>query len=161
MATIDELENAGELVRILVRLDPPDVSRRRLFALPAVTTWLGQTLPSVTQHNPDDISPRDQVFVLIKMFLSGEAMEEGGQFRLMQPVEDDVYELKSSDIRIFGWFYRPAVFVATSVDTMERVHTIQGLSSGHRNSVKYVRQNIDLDPPTHIEGASVSYVFSV
>ncbi len=129
--------------------------------MPAVTTWLAETLPNVTQYHADDISPRAQVFALLKMFLSGEAMEEGDQFRLMQPVEDDVYELKSSDIRIFGWFYRPAVFVATSVDSMERVHTIAGLSSGHRNSVKHVRQNIELDPPAYIEGASVSHVFSV
>ena len=161
MATIEELERAGALVKISVRLDPPGVPRRSLFAVPAVIKWLAETLPNVTQFHSDDISPRDQVFALLKMFLSGEAMDEGDQFRLMQPIEDDVYELKSSDIRIFGWFYRPAVFIATAVDTMERVHTIQGLSSGYRNSVKYARQSIELDPPAYIEGASVNHVFSV
>ncbi|MNT60222.1 hypothetical protein D3C72_1977880 [compost metagenome] len=102
-----------------------------------------------------------QARALFKMFISGEALAEETEFRLMRPLESDIYELKSADLRFFGWFYRPGIFIAVAADTMERVHTIEGLSSGYRNAVSAARDAIDLDPPKHLEGASVSHVFSV
>jgi hypothetical protein len=95
------------------------------------------------------------------MFISGEALEEGDEFRLMRPIDGDVYELKSIDLRIFGWFYRPGIFIATAIDTMERVHEYTGLSDGYRDEVIRVRGKISLEPPAYREGASIADVFSV
>lgn len=108
-----------------------------------------------------DIAPMQQARALFKMFISGEALEEGLEFRLMQPMERDVYELKSADLRFFGWFYRRGIFIVTAADTMENVHSQEGLSSRHRDGVIAERNVLDLDPPKYIEGARIADVFSV
>ncbi|WP_426239925.1 hypothetical protein [Pararhizobium sp. DWP1-1-3] len=160
MATLDELVASGALIKIRVNLSLPDVERRALCVLPPVRNWILKVLPTLTSFEADDISPLLQARALFKMFISGEALSEGLMFRLMNPMESDIYELKSADLRFFGWFYRPAIFIAVAADTMERVHSVDGLSSGYRNAVSSARDEIDLDPPKYIEGASASHVFS-
>ena len=118
-------------------------------------------LKELVGFEPSDITPLLQARALLKMFISGESLVEGETFRLMMPMEDDVYELKSADLRFFGWFYRPSVFIAVAADSMERVHSVSGLSSAYRSAVSTAREQIDLDPPKYIQGASTDYVFSV
>ncbi|WP_432331003.1 hypothetical protein RMS29_001605 [Agrobacterium rosae] len=161
MATVEELEQLGELIRLQVTLTPPDRDRRSIYFRPQAHRWLNETLPNITSFDPNDISPREQMYALLYMFLTGETLDEGDEFRLMRPIEQDVYELKSVDLRIFGWFYRPAIFIATAVDTMERVHKYEGLSNGYRDEVIRVRGATLLGPPAYLEGASISDVFSV
>lgn len=161
MATLDELEKNGALKRLTVRLTYPDRDRRSLYVLPAVENWILKELKALVAFEPSDISPLEQALGLFKMFISGESLAEGEMFRLMKPLADDVYELKSPDLRFFGWFYRPATFIAVAADTMEKVHSVNGLSTAYCKTVIATRDKIDLDPPTHIQGASVSHVFSV
>lgn len=161
MATLDELEARGTLTKLGVRLTFPDRNRRSLYVLPQVKNWIRNELKDLVSFETSDISPLMQARALFKMFISGESLSEGTEFRLMQPLESDIYELKSADLRFFGWFYRPAIFIAVAADTMERVHSVAGLSSAYRNAVSAARNEIDLDPPKYIEGASVSHVFSV
>ncbi|NKM11479.1 hypothetical protein GFL85_10590 [Rhizobium laguerreae] len=161
MATLDELETRGDLTKVTVRLTFPDVTRRSLYVSPQVRDWIQKDLFELAAFEQSNIAPRMQAFALFKMFISGEALSEGEMFRLMLPLESDIYELKSPDLRFFGWFYRPAVFIAVAADTMERVHTVAGLSSGYVKAVSLARDKMDLDPPKYIEGASVSHVFSV
>lgn len=161
MATISEIVERSELVQIRVQLDTPDRERRTVYAAPVVINWINNSLPNQTQFYESDATPREQMRILLKTFISGEALQEGDEFRLMQPCGDDVYELKSPDIRIFGWFYENGVFIATSIDTMERVHSVTGLSSAYQREVVRFRAVIDLDQPKYQVGASVSDVFSV
>ncbi|MBY3136289.1 hypothetical protein [Rhizobium laguerreae] len=158
MATIDELVANGTLIPMGIRLNYPDVENRKLYAVPAVRDWFEATLPALEQFEPTDISPRLQARGLFRMYQSGERLEEGEEFKLMQPQDNDVYELRTADLRIFGWFYRPAIFIATAADTMENVHSQSGLSSRHRDEVIRVRGTIGLDPPSHIQGASTEHV---
>ncbi|CAN7256948.1 hypothetical protein [Neorhizobium tomejilense] len=161
MATLEELETAGVLKRVRIRIALPDRERRSLWVMPAVENWIRKELKELVAFEPTDISPELQARGLFKMFIAGEALSEGEEFRLMRPMEHDVYELRSADLRFFGWFYRPSVFIAVAADTMERVHTISGLSSGYRNAVSAARASINLDPPKYIEGASIRHVFSI
>lgn len=161
MATLDELEKQGALTKVQIRLASPDRERRTLYVLPHVEKWIRNELKELTPFEPTDISPLMQAFALFKMFISGEALAEGTEFRLMRPLESDVYELKSADLRFFGWFYRPGTFIVVAADTMEQVHLVDGLSSAYRNEVIKTRESIDLDPPKYEQGASISHVFSV
>jgi hypothetical protein len=143
-----------------VKLNYPDVENRKIYAIPAVRDWFDTTLRTLVQLEQTDISPRLQAYALLRMYQSGEKLAEGEEFKLMKPKDNDVYELRTADLRIFGWFYRPSVFIATAADTMENVHSHAGLSSGHRNGVMQVRGSIGLNPPSHIEGASTEHVLS-
>ncbi|TAT82478.1 hypothetical protein [Rhizobium ruizarguesonis] len=159
MATIEQLEEDGVLIKISV-LDDAEVEKREIYVFPAVRSWIHDTLPGLQAFDPDDTPPLHQAWSVFRAFAIGDELEEGDEYRLMQPEENDVYELKSPDTRFYGWFVRPGIFIAVCADSMERVHTYN-LASGYRGEVERARDNIDLDPPKYLAGASKEDVFSV
>jgi hypothetical protein len=44
--------------------------------------------------------------------MAGDPMREGRWFHDLTPKENGVWELKTFDLRIFGWMYRPREFIA-------------------------------------------------
>lgn len=159
MATLDELENKGALFRVRINLRAKEYEERKIYAFPALWDWMTGAMRT-TEPYRDNISLGQQARVLLKNFITGQPFEEGEWFWLMNPQHMDVYELKSADIRIFGWFYRPRIFIGVAGDTLERTHTYN-LHAGYRNSVVHARETIDLDPPAYIKGASITDVFSI
>jgi len=79
----------------------------------------------------------------------------------MKPIENDVYELRTPDLRIYGWFRQPGVFIAVCGDTMEKTHNVDGLASAYRRVVEDHRNKLDLDEPKCQVGAEPKDVFSV
>lgn len=159
MATIAQLVEAGVFVKINV-LDHAEVEKREIYVYPAVRSWIHDTLPGLQAFDADNISPINQAWSVLRSFAIGDELEEGDEYRLMQPEENDIYELKSPDTRFYGWFVRAGIFIAVCADSMERVHTYN-LASGYRGAVERARDEIDLDPPKYLVGASKEHVFSV
>jgi hypothetical protein len=53
---------------------------------------------------------------LFNTFLSGGDVRSFPP-KCLQPVEDGVWELRTHDLRFFGWFWRRGVFVTAEADT--------------------------------------------
>lgn len=157
MATLEELEVRGELFKLVSAKISPQ--RREIWILPDVKHWLTRVLPTLTQFYDDQQStPKEQAWQIIASFLRGEELYEEEDFWLMRPSEADVFELKSPDIRFFGWFARPKCFIIVAADTFENTHN-PPLHNGYRDMVIRVRNAIDLDEPKFVEGAGPSDVF--
>lgn len=161
MATLDELVNAKELHEVIVNPGRGQLRRRSIYLAPSAKQWFDETLAGLDPAEADDFRPIMQVLTLFRTYISGEAMIENEDFKLMLPEENDVYELRTHDVRIYGWFYRPSIFIGVSADTMIQVHTVNGLASGHRNSVVIYRAASTLDPPLFEEGASTDDVLAL
>lgn len=161
MATLEELEEAGTLRKFTVNLGRGELPRREIYLARDAQRFVDETLRGLTAFEADDLSPAEQMVTLIRRYISGEAMEEDDDFKLMIPVDDDVYEFRTPDVRLYGWFYRPSIFIAVSAATMEQIHSINGLASGHRNGVSHCRANVTLDPPKYNQGASADDVLAL
>lgn len=160
MATLENLEKAGVLVGFRPkRLRRSEFEERQLWCFPEVVTWLLDELPKHAAFYEENQPPVLQARALMKSFVLGHEFVEERMFWKMRPYADDVFELKSSDIRLFGWFVRPKVFVVASCDLFERVHAEKGVHATHRDSVIEKRRLLPLDEPKFQIGAKAKDVF--
>lgn len=70
----------------------------------------------------------------------------------MTPLDLGVWELKTTDVRLFGWFHVPKCFIIGNVDTKARYLEMPGLSGGYRDNSAFRRDKLDLDKPKFILG---------
>lgn len=152
MATIGELIERGQLRSVRLNLSRYEFEERRFMASPVCHDWLFNDLKKLEPVHPLDISPRQQVYDLLKRFITGQKLARPRQFRLMRPLDDDVYELKTIDVRIYGWFQKSDVFIASHCDMMENTHSQLGLASAHQMQVVAFREALDLDEPKCLKG---------
>lgn len=157
MATLCELEQSGTISRLTMRKVSPQ--RREIWLFAEVRDWIGNELPSlVSFYNDEQSTPIQQAYTLLSSFLRGEELHETEDFWRMRPIEADVFELKSPDVRFFGWFVKPKIFLIAKADTFENTHQ-HALHAGYRNMVVHMRNILDLDEPKVVVGAEPQHVF--
>lgn len=159
MATLIELARQGLLLKLSLKLDRYEFEHREMWLTVNVRDWFADELPVLTPYREGDIHPAQQIRAMLRDFLTGEEFDEGRMFRRMQPYERDVFELKTPDVRIFGWFYKPRVFIASHVCTMEKAHAAPGIHNYFRDETVKARDAIELDPPKWVYGAEARDVF--
>jgi hypothetical protein len=73
--------------------------------------------------------------------------------------DEGVWELKTADVRLFGWFHQFDCFVGVVIDLKYRVQEYK-LYSGYMGEVIRFRDNLDLDEPKFIPGGEPVNVVS-
>ncbi|TPJ34283.1 hypothetical protein [Mesorhizobium sp. B2-6-5] len=111
------------------------------------------------QIDPAMTAPVKQVFGLLQTFITGKPLVHGRQFHILHPEKQDVWELKTVDVRIFGWFHERNRFVAVRGASMEQCKN-DGYAE-FRNEVVAYRAALDLDEPKFKQGAKIDDVISV
>ncbi|MBI2720372.1 MAG: hypothetical protein HY245_02890 [Rhizobiales bacterium] len=106
-----------------------------------------------------ELSPAEQLDVLLAIFASGQVLTYGWDFKPMMPVGDAVWALKTADVRIFGWFLRRDCFVGVVGDFAYRVKG-RDLYRGYKGEVVRFRNSLDLDEPKFIGGDDPNVVVS-
>ena len=154
MTTAQQLEAEGTLVRIEIELDPDEVPQRLIYALPRVIVWLDKVLPAIETDGyiPGANHPSEQADSMFYDFISGKTVFDMPPHN-MEPANTGVWELRTHDLRFFGFFWRKGVFIATSADTKAQCAKITGLYSGHRDNCSYFQNCLDLDPPKFVPGS--------
>ncbi len=155
MATAQHLADRGILVRIEIELDPDEEPQRVLYALPRVKLWIDEELPEIKSDGyvHGALNPSEQAESLFYDVVSGKSPLDMAP-KCMKPDEDGVWELRTHDLRFFGFFWRKGVFVMTSADTKAKCIKVNGLASGHRNNAIYFRGGLDLDEPKFVPGSN-------
>ena len=107
------------------------------------------------------MSPQEELDDLLFNYISSEGvMRYGRMFKDLVPAVDECWELKTWQLRIFGWFYRKDCFIAVHID---RTINVKGRNGGYRiaiNKTKDVRQRLRLDEPRFV-GGELSNVISI
>jgi hypothetical protein len=161
MATIDELCGRGKLTPIAVNLSRREFAERRMFGTPEFHRWLNVDVKGAKSIDPHELPPRHQAYDFIRTFQLGSPFAIGRAFKRMRPHERDVFEFSTYDLRIFGWFYQRATFIAVCGDFMEHTHSEAGIYDKHRSFVEQLRAEIDLDPPKWIVGGKEDDVLNL
>lgn len=66
----------------------------------------------VTGRVQSAFTPAEQLINRLIQWITGEPMVHDRMFKDMEPQRDGVWELKTADLRIFGWMYKPKKFIA-------------------------------------------------
>lgn len=152
MPTPQTLVEQGLLIKIEVELEDDEQPQRLIYALPRVVDWLQEALPLLATDGyvPGALKPDEQADALFYQFIIGEA-EMQMPPNCLNPTPDAVWELRTHDLRFFGWFWTKGVYIISSIDQARRCKDL-GLYSGYREQAKHDRDKMDLDPPKFISG---------
>jgi len=158
MATILDLSREGGPLRwIDPQLEPHEQEWRRIYGAGRFVEWFEQQLPSLTSDWKVEDSPLEQFDQLLETYCSGATLTFQHRFKCLYPRDKCVWELKTADLRIFGWFPKMDHFIAVVADTAQRVK-LHSLVHGYVGEVERFREKLDLDPPKYLVGEDPNVV---
>ncbi|MBD8665314.1 hypothetical protein IFT59_18905 [Rhizobium sp. CFBP 8752] len=160
MATLDELVANRVLLRERIKLGRKEFDDRKLYVSPEFRLWLRGTVPHLEPFYETNIKPRMQAYELIKSFIIGRPFRGSRLFKRMSPRSDDIYELRTPDLRFFGWFPAVDVFLAVKGDDFETLKLDASLYEKHRLETRAFRNDLDLNDPKYNAGAGEHNVVS-
>jgi len=113
MATLAKLCEEKALLMGKPPLKFGEFEERGFYAFPALITWIRDEVRNrPTGRINSAMTPNEQFVQLLRLWVTGEEIAEGPIFHDMLPKEHGVWEMKTHDLRIFGWLYRPRQFIA-------------------------------------------------
>lgn len=94
---------------------------------------------------------------LLRKWNAGKPMAYGRVFSNLRPAGRGVWEMKTADLRTFGWIYRPKVFIATFAGFADDYKSQNGNPPKEsydeaRERVIWIRDRLELDPPALVTG---------
>lgn len=131
-----------------------------MFGSSDFRAWLHGDVKKAEAFYQDDLAPALQARNLIKSFETGAPFKGSKLFKKMSPLSDDIFELRSPDLRFFGWFPKIDHFIAVRGDLFENLKADTSLYEQHRLAAVGFRQELDLDEPKYTPGAGEQDVVS-
>jgi hypothetical protein len=159
MATVVELARAGVLSKIDPALEANEQEWRSIYVLPRCRSRIENDLPNWTSDWKVEETPLQQLDALAEVFCSGVALTFGRRFKPLRPTENGIWELKTADLRIFGWFAARDCFIGGALDLTFNVKN-HGLYTGYVGEVVRHRDLLDLNEPKFVPGDNPNDVVS-
>lgn len=160
MPTIATLQDSGAIARIDVELGPREQPRRLLYGVPGFINWLDDLVRGDDRSPLGlEVSPSQQLDSLFHAFVSGEPLVFSRQFRFIKAEAEAVWELKTADLRIFGWFLKRDCFLAVYGDWTDRVKD-HGLYRGYRLEIRRLRRELGAEEMLCVKGLEPDDVLS-
>ena len=122
--------------------------------------WLTEVLPDLGSTWNIELSPLEQLAAFIETYASGEPLVFGRSFKPISHVSGGVWELKTADLRVFGWFPSQDVFIGHAANLSETIKSVRGMYHGYANEVVHYRKNLDLNEPKFVPGDDPNAVVS-
>jgi hypothetical protein len=161
MPTIADLLSCGAIVKIEVDLAARDQPLRLLYGTPQFIAWLRDVLDGLEPPcRLGDASIAEQIDDLFYSFLSGEQLIFTKQFRVVRAEDNAVWELKTPDVRIFGWFMAKDCFVAAFGNWADTIKD-HDLYRGYRIAIRRLRRELGIDATLCVKGVAPDDVLSV
>ncbi len=157
MATIATLSNSGSLVPFRPRNVPLGRAWRRIWLAPSVIVWLETKVFDAVSSLGNHRTPYEQFDDLMEMFCAGSSLQSPRNFRALRPTDQSIWELKTDDIRFFGFFAEKNEFVILFGDFADRVKD-HNLYAGYRNETARIRASFNLQ--SYVTGISYDEVLS-
>jgi hypothetical protein len=153
MATVIELFNQGALTKLVPEFDDPRQQElRRIYLGPKLVEWINNVLPNLESDRGLETSPNGQFDDLVQVFCSGDTLTFDWHFKPLNYVQDGIWELKTADLRIFGWFHEKGCFIGVIADTKARIVEYKLVTPYSNVEVAPFREALNLDEPKFITG---------
>ena len=161
MATLVELAGPdGPVEKLDVALEDDQQEFREIYISQRLKAQLSNDLPTMASlWGVEQQSPLQQVDARTAAFVAGEPLSFDTQFNVLKPHRHGVWEIKTADVRIFGWFVRKDCFVGVVMHdaTFVKKHD---LYLGLVGEVIRFRNSINLDEPKFVAGEHPNDVVS-
>jgi hypothetical protein len=143
------------LIRVIIQLPRGQFHERKIYAYLECLEWMRKEIPKMTTGRvASAFTPKEQFIERMRQWMSGDPMAYGRMFHDMDPKSDGVWEIKTADLRIFGWMYRPRLFIALRggyTDHYKEPTKIKTYADERRKVVK-ARDALPLDGEKYAKG---------
>lgn len=159
MPTPSDAVAEGRLFKVDGGLEANEQEERLIYVMPRAATWLEENLENLDADGfyENAPSPTQQADDLLYSFVSGGDFENDWSPHVMYPSDTGIWELRTADLRFFGWFWRKGVFIVSAVDQAARCKQ-KGLYAGYRNQSIVDRERFGFDEPSFINGEDLADV---
>ena len=163
MATLEQLVEQGVLRKHEADLEAWEMPERHLYLSDAFRL-AASFLYIAPKKRGRNVSPGDQVEQLFYDYVVGNPMTYSVHFRKLEPLTQHLWEFKTQDVRVFGWFARQRHFVATFGELKDNLSrekqkvSTNVLYKPYIDHAKLTRDNLQLDAPKMITGLSYADV---
>jgi len=159
MATLLELEERGDIFRLDPDLDPGQQEYRLFYTSPTLKKWIEDKLPILGSDRNIEELPNQQFDSLVEVYASGDTLTFGWTFKPLTNIGAGVWEFKTADLRIFGWFHKKDCFVGAFADETWRIKR-HSLYRGYAGQTARFCDALALDQPKYIDGDDPNDVVS-
>jgi hypothetical protein len=159
MATLIELDRIGQAFKLDPVLEYNEQEWRMIYTSPRLKNWIENDLSRLVSTWAVEVDPVQQLDALIEEFCSGTTLCFGEQFKPIQHVKGGIWELKTPDLRMFGWFHVKDCFVAWRADHADFIKE-HDLYYGLAGEAAMFRDRLDLDEPKFVPGEDPNAVVS-
>ncbi|MCB2060058.1 MAG: hypothetical protein R3E09_02490 [Novosphingobium sp.] len=159
MATLIHLAQQNQVVKLEAALSWREQEDRQIYVFPHVRHWMEDSLPNEASNWNLELSPLEQLDNFLSNYCSGRELMFERQFRPIRHIKDGIWELKTADVRLFGWFKAQDCFVCTDGNTAFNVKE-HGLYWGYAEAAAQRRNHLDLDGPKFVPGDDPNDVIS-
>jgi hypothetical protein len=161
MSTLEELVEINAISRIEVEMGLQEQPMRLLYGTPGFVAWLNEILAGAEPKNRlGEATPAEQIDQLLYNFLNGSPLIYLRQFRFIRAEKNAVWELKTPDTRIFGWFLKKDCFVCVFGNWTDAVKD-HDLYRGYRIAIRRLRRELGVDDNLCVQGVNPSDVLSL
>jgi hypothetical protein len=159
MATLLDLLDQERVFRIDPALGLRELEVRRLYVLPEARKWIETILPTGASTWKIQETPSEQLDALTYEFCVGAPLAVGTRFKCLTHLGDGIWELKTADLRLFGWFLQKDCFIVSDCDDTDRIKQSK-LYRGYCEQAVRRRAALKLDEPNYITGDNPDDVVS-
>lgn len=152
MATLEHLVSIGKLKKHDPDLEHTEFPERHVYLAPGADAWFVSMLGNAMRIRGRNLTPVEQVEQFLYDFVRGVPINHF-QRKKLDPFGLHVWELKTADVRLFGWFARKKHFVVACGE-MKMNLLAANLYKPHIAAVVSFRGCLDLDDPKTLTGES-------
>lgn len=144
MDTLSDLLADPAILRLEVALGPRDLPVRRLYGTEGFVHWLEERkLMMEPSRLGLEFSVNEQIDNIFYRFISGARLRYRWDFRCLKVEKNPVWEFKTPDIRIFGWFPEKDCFIAVCGGWADHIKDYD-LYRGYRIQIRRLRRDMNL-----------------
>jgi len=150
-ANIRRLKVRGDVDLVETEMEWNERAERELYASAACIAWMNGHLAGLETRVCCDATPLEQVESLFHRFITGKVLVYSYDLRDLEPLDAGIWELKSPDLRFFGWFPVYNTFIVAYCDDASKIKEYN-LYSGYIQQCLRLRDKLPVDQPTFIDG---------
>ena len=151
MATLEDICKGGALIRHHPELETTELEKRVLCFSTAFKTWLATDLAPVPCFSGRRLTPYEQTEQILYDYVIGRPMAYSIEIRKLEPLSQHVWELKTPDVKLFGWVPQKAHFIVTNGTLKKNVQRFKDYDP-HIQVAASFRAALNLDEPKSVTG---------
>jgi hypothetical protein len=151
MATLEHLVATSRLLQHAPDLEDGEQFERVLYLTPEFDVWLGKTLSALGHMHGRNRTPYEQAEQILYEYVVGRRLAYGTGFHPLDPLASHVWELKTPDLRLFGWFARRSHLILVCAELKDHLSRSAAYAPYVARVVAY-RNALELDEPKAVVG---------